>query len=551
MLVSVSAALAPQAWAGQVTTSADSGLDGSLRFEIQNAAAGETITIDPGINPTVTTGHIPVAQDITLVGQGMGQTTITGPAADRIFLVNQSAATKTVTMEGLTITGGHAISGSTPGQGGASGGGIYLQQGHLVLDSVEMSGNFAGNGANGEPGPNNGSGNGGEGGPGGTAGQAGAVLAAAGELTIRDSSFHDNSAGTAGNGGPGGNGAGLFSGGDGGDGGEGGPGGAIATSVPTQIFNTTFANNHATAGGAGAAGGSGLLSGAGGSGARGGEGGAVYNPLVTTLRIEGSTFTGNTAGGGGAGGPAPFGSVGGDGGPGGALSAESGEVINSTFNANQSGSGGAGAGPIGGGGAGGNGGAIFGTASVHFSTIAGNVAGLGGGGNTPGLNGAGGGIHLSTAQAIDASILAGNSAGGSTSQAASNCSGVAATGTHALTFPGSTGCPGAVGNPLLGPLASNGGPTQTMALGAGSAAIDQVPAGECIATDQRGAPRPQGAACDIGAFEAPVSPIEAPVSPTPTTAPTGKKKKTCKKRKKHRREASAAKKKKCKKKRKR
>lgn len=56
-------------------------------------------------------------------------------------------------------------------------------------------------------------------------------------------------------------------------------------------------------------------------------------------------------------------------------------------------------------------------------------------------------------------------------------------------------------NPLLGPLASNGGPTPTHALLPGSPAID---AGSCVAgvtTDQRGIARPQGATCDIGAYE--------------------------------------------------
>jgi len=54
----------------------------------------------------------------------------------------------------------------------------------------------------------------------------------------------------------------------------------------------------------------------------------------------------------------------------------------------------------------------------------------------------------------------------------------------------------------LGELADNDGPTQTHALGAGSAAIDQIPAEDCeVETDQRGEPRPGGAACDIGAFE--------------------------------------------------
>ena len=67
-------------------------------------------------------------------------------------------------------------------------------------------------------------------------------------------------------------------------------------------------------------------------------------------------------------------------------------------------------------------------------------------------------------------------------------------------------------DPKLGPLADNGGPTQTMALLAGSPAIDAGnPAkpgsgnGACEATDQRGRPRGVNGAgkavCDIGAFE--------------------------------------------------
>jgi hypothetical protein len=58
-------------------------------------------------------------------------------------------------------------------------------------------------------------------------------------------------------------------------------------------------------------------------------------------------------------------------------------------------------------------------------------------------------------------------------------------------------------NPLLGPLAGNGGPTLTHALGAGSPAIDAAGAATCPATDQRGVTRPQGAACDFGFYEAP------------------------------------------------
>jgi hypothetical protein len=60
----------------------------------------------------------------------------------------------------------------------------------------------------------------------------------------------------------------------------------------------------------------------------------------------------------------------------------------------------------------------------------------------------------------------------------------------------------ALGGILSPSLADNGGPTLTLALVAGSPAIDGSPAGDsCLATDQRGVTRPQGAACDIGAFE--------------------------------------------------
>jgi len=63
-------------------------------------------------------------------------------------------------------------------------------------------------------------------------------------------------------------------------------------------------------------------------------------------------------------------------------------------------------------------------------------------------------------------------------------------------------------DPLLGPLADNGGPTQTHAPLAGSPAIDAVPLADCtnasgalLATDQRGVARPQGVACDIGSVD--------------------------------------------------
>jgi len=59
-------------------------------------------------------------------------------------------------------------------------------------------------------------------------------------------------------------------------------------------------------------------------------------------------------------------------------------------------------------------------------------------------------------------------------------------------------------DPLLGALLYNGGPTATVALLPGSGAIDAGSPAHCAAVgnkDQRGATRPQGAVCDIGAYE--------------------------------------------------
>ena len=56
-------------------------------------------------------------------------------------------------------------------------------------------------------------------------------------------------------------------------------------------------------------------------------------------------------------------------------------------------------------------------------------------------------------------------------------------------------------DPLLGPLGNNVGFTPTLSLLPGSPAIDRGDDFACPPADQRGVARPQGLACDIGAFE--------------------------------------------------
>jgi hypothetical protein len=116
-------------------------------------------------------------------------------------------------------------------------------------------------------------------------------------------------------------------------------------------------------------------------------------------------------------------------------------------------------------------------------------------------------------------------------------------------------------NPMLGPLAANGGPTKTQAPLAGSPAIDK---GSRFGQtkDQRSLTRPidlpdylnstaAGAdGSDIGAVELQSSPGGGDVVTPPAPTPPTQHKKKCKKKKKAKKGASAAKKKNCKKKKK-
>ena len=314
--------------------------------------------------------------------------------------------------------------------------------------------------------------------------------------------------------------------------------------------------NAAVTGNAAGAGADGSSSGA--MGGFGGRGGAIFSDKGGIVKIVDSTISGNAAGNGGLGGDGNAGASGGAGGDGGAgggiYMAQFGtvSVAGSSITGNRAGAGGDGGISSGAGGAGGNGGdgggiarlSPTGSLTVTNSTIAGNAAGDAGGGangsphGVDGVAGGGGGIFDQGGTSLTNVTVAGNSAHGigdgleeelvSPSIATDsviagngtrNCTGPAIQdGGFNLTFPAQpfSDCPGTTADPKLGPLQHNGGPTETMALPAGSAAIGLGPATGCSAADQRGVARPQGSRCDAGAFE-----WAPPVLGTANAAATG------------------------------
>jgi hypothetical protein len=110
------------------------------------------------------------------------------------------------------------------------------------------------------------------------------------------------------------------------------------------------------------------------------------------------------------------------------------------------------------------------------------------------------------------SIISNNKAGG-VSNTPSDCGGTAITSLgHNIAGDATCALSGTADlnstNPMLGALANNGGLTQTHMPLAGSPALNAIPAGDCtlqngnpVDEDQRGVPRPQGSACDIGSVE--------------------------------------------------
>ena len=218
-----------------------------------------------------------------------------------------------------------------------------------------------------------------------------------------------------------------------------------------------------------------------GAGQWGTEGGAIYHEMGR-LTVVDSTFTGNHATVGGAIWAGDRVSISGSTfsgnsatGGGGAISGVDLTITNSTFSGNTAGI---------------SGGAIAtGGGSITNSTFSGN------GGVEPG---AGGAVSAAYALTIANSIFSGP---------ARQCLGpIVDAGGNVATDPYCRGRLASAAQIALGPLASNGGPTQTMALGPTSVALEAGVNAICAASpvsgrDQRGVVRPQGPRCDAGAVE--------------------------------------------------
>jgi hypothetical protein len=145
------------------------------------------------------------------------------------------------------------------------------------------------------------------------------------------------------------------------------------------------------------------------------------------------------------------------------------------------------------------GGALYlgGTSTLTHVTIAGNsvTKGAGAAGSSVAL---GGGVYVSGGRiyvrnSIFSTNIPANCAGALQDDGRS----ISSDSTCAFSAPGSLNNT----DPKLAAIGAYGGLTLTMALRPGSPALDAGNVAFCLAADQRGVPRPQGAKCDMGAFE--------------------------------------------------
>jgi hypothetical protein len=392
------------------------------------------------------------------------------------------------TLTGNTAAGGNGGNFNNGAGSGARGGSIYFEGGTLVVTGTRIEASAATGGLGGSV-DQDGQTNGGFGG----SVQGGGVWIGGGTATITASTFESTVA-TGGNSGTGGNASNP---------GGNAEGGGLYSLGSVTVNSSTFHLAAAVGGHGGDAFGSTCLGAHNGGDGGGARGGAIFAG-GGALIVDTSTFASNAATGG----------HGGDGGQ-----------TNGGLNCGMHGAGGLA-----------HGGAIASdltaTVNVKHATISGNSAQAGntgvnqGGANKPPrlvAEGTGGGIRVGPGGVtLQNTIIAVNTAANGTGDTTGaptpgpDVDGAVISNGHnllgvATAATGFTGVGDQVGvNPMLAPLADNGGPTETMELLAGSPAIDAgVAAG--AAFDQRGRPRAfddpgvtnvaSGDGTDIGAFE--------------------------------------------------
>lgn len=462
--------------------------DGSLRKAVEDAnalAGADTILFRSDLTGTIKlAAEIPITDSVTITGPGAAVIAVSGDNQYRIFNIDNAAAVIDVSISGLTLTQGHAPA--------ADGGAIFSDDEALVLSGVVISANSAGDRGGGIFIDNNGS------------------------LTLENSTLTGNSATfgggiffdddavavirnstISGNGVTDGHGGGIFVDEDGaltienstlsGNVAAQGTGGGIRLEEDCTLIirNSTISDNRADNNNAG----------------------GIYVDVLGVVTIENSTISGNQSFG-----TATIG--------GGILFEDTGGLIvrNSTISGNSAVDSGGGLylpvvetiienSTLSGNLAGNFGGAIrinTGPTTIRNSTIAFNIADSD---NVDG--GRGGGIYIADGgtATLQSTIVADNLLG--TTGLEPDIHGtVLATNSLIENLTGTILAPGSAANitgvdPRLGPLANNGGATQTHALLAGSPAINAGLNLEMLAADQRGAGflRVAGSGIDIGAFE--------------------------------------------------
>jgi hypothetical protein len=449
-----------------------SGLNGSLRYAITHAADNDTITFD--VTGTINlTGALPdLTHGVSIQGPGANLLTVRRDTGGnyRIFRVGSGT---TVSISGLKVANGYVVFGD--------GGGI-ANSGTLTVNNCDVSGSsFDGNGGairnDGILTVTNATITGGA--------ETGGAIYTNGMLTLTNATV---------SGSYGFYGGGILNNGTmaishsiiAGNTAEcilGCPvqGGGIFNHGALTITDSTFSGNQAISAGWNEYYPDGLA-----------QGGGIYNDTSGTLTISDCTFSGNYVHAANNGFGSAFAYGGGIDNEGQPLT-----ISNSTFSGNRVVAGGAPEAALGGG--------IFGDATISNSTFSGNYADA-----HSDIDSEGGGIfgtfHMRN------TIIAGNHAGTSPDLSGN-------LGSQGYNLIGNT--QGGTGfdptdllnaNPLLGPLHDNGGPTQTMALLAGSPALNAGDPAQLGVADQRGVVRSGGV--NIGAYQASASAFVVTVSGT-------------------------------------